>query len=75
MGKSSNESLRFHSVNAFSEFLQKILSGPQATESRDAEKSPLAPLRKKNFQKNAAPPVFAGTGEGPLLPIARQRLG
>jgi hypothetical protein len=60
MGKSSNETVRFHSVNAFSEFLQKTLSGPQATESRDAEKSPLAPPRKKNFQKNADCPACPG---------------
>ena len=74
MGKSSNETFRLTPVNGFFEFLRKTFFGPQATESRDAEKSPPALLRKKNFQKNAALPVFAGTGEGPLLTLVLQRL-
>jgi hypothetical protein len=53
MGKSSNEAIRFPSVNAFPKTFSKNFSAGSPVEKWRAEKIPRGRMRKKNFQKNA----------------------
>lgn len=51
MGKSSNESVRFHSVNAFSEFLQKFFPARQRPNRGTRRKAQLRCRARKTFKK------------------------